>query len=156
MLAQATALLFLVAKELRDREPLDRFLVVALVRADHARQRRCHFRAQRDGALAFVDKVVELTDDFLARFLRVQIQRLERWTVVLAKPVATRGLSPLAEDVSANGHRLGIKVPKAGEWVHRSVKRCSGRTCRGRGVPSLTLQHPNASRITRAAPAAGS
>ena len=45
MFAQTALLLFLVAEELRDGEPLDGLFVIAFVRGDHARERRRHFRA---------------------------------------------------------------------------------------------------------------
>ena len=40
----------------------------ALMGGDHAGQRGSHLRAKGDGAVAFVNKVVKLSDDFLATF----------------------------------------------------------------------------------------
>ena len=64
--AQAAFLLALVAEQLREREPLDRFLELPLLGADHARQGGRHLRPQRDDTFAFVHKVVELADNFIA------------------------------------------------------------------------------------------
>ena len=114
MLAQAAALLLLVAEQLRDGEPLDRLLVVAMMRPDHAGQRGRHLGPQRHRAVALVHEVEKLTDDFIAGFLRVKFERFQRRAVVLAKPIAPRHVAPLIKDIAANGECFGIKVAKAG------------------------------------------
>lgn len=66
--AQAAFLLAFITEKLRDGEPLDRLLVMAFVGGGHAGQGRRHFRAERDGAFALVNKAIKLADDFLAAF----------------------------------------------------------------------------------------
>ena len=92
MFAQPAALLFFVTKTLRDGKPLQRLFEFALVRRDHARQRRRHFRPQRDFAFAFVGEIEKLRDDFRAAFLSVKIGRLEDRAVPFDKPIAPRRL----------------------------------------------------------------
>ncbi len=107
MLPQPPPLLPLVAKELGDGEPPDRLLEPVRPRRDHPRQRRCHLGPQRHLALALVHEVVELPDDLLAALRGVQLERLERWAVVLLEPVARRDAPPGPKDVSRRAKSAG-------------------------------------------------
>src|SRR5205085_9375429 len=60
VLAQPAALLFLVAKAVRDRKPLERLLEFAVVCGDDARQGRRQFGTERDFPFAFVGEIEEL------------------------------------------------------------------------------------------------
>ena len=106
MFAQPALLLAFVAEQLRDGEPLGGFFVIALVRCDHARERRRHFRPQGDFAPAFVGEVVELPDDFLAALGGEEFQRFEGWAVVFAEAVAPGGFAPFVENELA-----GVSAP---------------------------------------------
>src|SRR5690606_40836574 len=88
MLPQTSALRPLVPEELRDREPADRLPEARRTGADHPRERRRHLRPQRHGTAALVLEVVELPHDLFAALLDVELERLERRTVVLLEPVA--------------------------------------------------------------------
>jgi hypothetical protein len=115
MLAQPAALLFLVPEELRDREPLDRFLVIAVVRANHAGKRRRHLGAQCDFPVAFVLEVEKLADDLVAGLLCEEFEGFERRAVVFPEAVPARDFAPSTENVSTNGERLRVKVAEAGQ-----------------------------------------
>src|SRR6185437_9100271 len=78
MLAKPTALLPLVAKQLRNREPPDGLTQRVRLGGRHACQRRRHLRPERDLAAALVGEVVELADDLLAALAGVQLERLQR------------------------------------------------------------------------------
>ena len=130
MFAQPAFLLALVAEQLRDGEPFDGFLVIAFVRGDHARQRRRHFRPERDGAVAFVGEIVKLADDFVAAFGGEQFERFERRAVVFAEAVAPGGFTPFVENVLAGvktpsrvaGRQgFGIKIAETGQSFHKSA-----------------------------------
>src|SRR5436190_2063970 len=99
MLAQPSLLLTLVAEELWNCEPLDRFLIGAFRSRHHPRQSRRHFRAQRHRALALVCEIVKLPDNFIAALRGEKFQRLQRWSVIFAESISTRDFAPLAKDV---------------------------------------------------------
>src|SRR5690606_27488754 len=80
-------------------------------------QGRRHLRPERDRAPALVLEVVELANDLLAALLDVELERLERRSVILLKTVATCRFPPRAHDVRANREILGIEIPKA--WQTR-------------------------------------
>ena len=113
--AQPPALLPLVAKQLRHREPANRLAQRVRLRRGHARQRRRHLRAQRDLAAALVGEVVELADDLVAALLGVQLERLERRSVVLDEREPTRSLAPRGHDVGAFSELFRIEISETGE-----------------------------------------
>ena len=86
MFAQPAALLFFVAKTLRDREPLQRLAEFAFMRRDDAREGRRQLRAQRDFALAFVGEIEELRDDLRAALFFVKLGRFENGPSHSTKP----------------------------------------------------------------------
>jgi hypothetical protein len=61
-------LLAFVTEKLGNGEPLDRFLVMTLMRGGHAREGGRHLRAHGDFAFALVDEIVKLPGDLLAAF----------------------------------------------------------------------------------------
>src|SRR4029077_4829352 len=63
VLAETAALLFFVAEELAYGKPFERFLKLAFMRGDHARERRRQLGAQRDFAFAFVGEIKKLIDN---------------------------------------------------------------------------------------------
>ena len=117
MFAQPATLLLLVPEQLRDSEPLDRFFVIPVVRANHPRQCRRHFRAKRNGAVALVHEIEQLADDFVAGFLREQFERFQRWPVVFPEAVPARDVTPLIENVPADGERFRIEIAEPGKCV---------------------------------------
>jgi hypothetical protein len=74
MFAKATALLPLVPKELWNGEPTDGFAQSVRLRSDHPRQRWRHFGPQRHAPAALVLELVQLGDDLVTAFLRVEIE----------------------------------------------------------------------------------
>src|SRR6516225_2985274 len=99
MLAKPAFLLSLIAEQLRESKPLDRFLVVALVRRNHARQRGRHFRPERNFAVPFVDKIVKLSDDFLAAFCGIKFKSFQRRAIIFTESVTTRHIAPMIKNV---------------------------------------------------------
>jgi hypothetical protein len=74
MLAQTSALLSLVAEQLRNRKPADGFAQRVGLRGRHSRERRRHLRPERDVAAAFIGEVVQLSNDLVAALLSVQFK----------------------------------------------------------------------------------
>ncbi len=126
VLAQASALLALVAKELRHREPPHRLAQRVRLGGGHARERRRHFRPQRDLSAALVGEVVELPDDLVAALLRVELERLERGSVVLDEREPARHFTPHTHQVRAFGELFGIEIAKAGEGALGHPLKLSG------------------------------
>ena len=114
MLFEPPLLLALVAKELWQREPAHRLPKRIRARGDHARQRRRHLRPKCDLSTTLVREVVELADDLIAALLRVQLERLERGTIILDKAEPARDLPPHAKHVRAFGKVGGIEIAKSG------------------------------------------
>src|SRR5690606_4320733 len=110
MLAQAPSLRALVAEQLGCGEPPDRLAQRPGLRADHAREGRCHLGTQRHRPAALVLEVVELPDDLLAALLDIEFELLERRTVVLLVTVAARHFAPGTHDVRANSQIGRIEV----------------------------------------------
>jgi hypothetical protein len=69
--AQPSALLPLVAKELRNRKPADRLAQAVGPGGHHPGQGRGHLRAQRNRPVPLVHEVVELPDDLIPALLAV-------------------------------------------------------------------------------------
>ena len=136
VLAQTAALLPLVAKELRHREPADRLAQRVRLRGRHARERRRHLRAQRDLAAALVGEVVELADDLVAALLRVELERLERRPVVFDEREPARNVAPHAHDVGAFGELFGIEIAKTGEGALGHPAKLPGRAATPATAPS--------------------
>ena len=88
MLPEPAALLPLVAEELRNREPSDRFLETVGPLRHHPGEGRRHLRPERHLPPALVGEGVELGDDFLPALVGVQVQRFERRAVVFLEAVA--------------------------------------------------------------------
>src|SRR4051812_30280330 len=109
MLPQPAALMTFVSKKLRDGEPLQRFLISALVRGGHACQGRRHLRTQSNLAVAFVFEIVKLPDDFIAAFGREKFERLQRRSIVLTKSVSPSHGAPGVEYVLPR-----VSTPKVG------------------------------------------
>src|SRR5437867_316764 len=101
MFAQPAFLLALVTEQLRHSEPLDRLAIIPFVRGHQARQRGSHFWPKRHSALAFIDEIVKLADDFLAALRGEQFQRFERRPIIFAKAVTTRRRPPAVKDILA-------------------------------------------------------
>ncbi len=108
------ALLFFVAKTLRDREPFERFLEFAVVRRHDARERRRELGPHRDFALAFVGEIEKLAHDLRAAFLCVKLGRLENRPVPFHETVAARDFAPFREDVISAAQSSGRKSRKPG------------------------------------------
>ena len=118
MFAEPATLLFLVPEELRDGEPLNWFFVIPVVCANHPGERRRHFRAERDGTVAFVHEIEKLADDFVAGFLGEEFERFQWRAVVFPKTVPAGDFAPFAEDIPAQGERLRIEIAESGKCVH--------------------------------------
>ena len=112
-LPEPPPLLALVPEQLGDGEPPDRLFQGLCPRPNHSRERGRHFRSQGDAPVTLVREFVELADDFLSALRRVQLQRLERRSIVLLEAIATRDLAPGREDVVAEGEFFGVKVAKS-------------------------------------------
>src|SRR6266480_3649788 len=119
MFAQTAALLFFVAKKLADGKPLERFPELALVRGDDPGERWRELGAQRDLAFAFVGEVEELSDDFVATFLFVELGRLEHGAVPFHKAIAARDFAPFRKNIISRRAIAWQKVAKTGQWLHR-------------------------------------
>ncbi len=112
VLAQAAALLSLVAIELWHREPANRLAQRPGSRAHHAGERGSHLRPQGDLPAAFVFELVELLNDLLARLARVDLEWLERRPVILLETVPAGHFTPHAHQIRTCGQILRIEVPK--------------------------------------------
>ena len=117
-LAQPPLLLFLVAEETGDGKPLDRFAEIPVPRGDHARHGGGHLGAQRDLALALVDEVEKLSDEFAAALFAVQLDGFERRAIHLDETVAPGGRAPGVENVGARGGVSRVKIAETGEGLH--------------------------------------
>src|SRR5580765_2224287 len=121
MLAQAAFLLSLIAKELRNGKPFDRFPITALVGGNHPRQGWGHLGPECDSAFTLIHEIVELPDNLCAALSRVEFQRFQRWPVELMEGITPRHGTPAIENVIADvgtpnillGQRLWIEVTKA-------------------------------------------
>ena len=126
MLPQPAFLLLLVAEQLRDGEPLDRLLVIAVMRRDHPRQRRRHLRPQRNFAIALVREIEKLAHDLIPALGGIEFQRFQRRTVIFAEAVAPRHRAPRFKNVLARvtaphirvRERFRIKITKTGQSFH--------------------------------------
>src|SRR5215813_13433767 len=126
MFAQTTALLFLVAKTLRYREPLQGFAKFPFVGGNNAGQTRSQLGSHRDFAFAFVGEIEELCDNFGTAFLPVEIGRLENGTVPFGEAVAAADFTPASEDGVSKGAILGKKVSETRKWLHQLMMVLSG------------------------------
>src|SRR2546422_812233 len=114
MLLQPAPLLPLVAEQLRDGEPANRLLERLGPRPYHPGQGGRHLGPQRDLTPAPVLEGVQLLHELLAALLRVQLQGLERWPVVLLKAVTPCHVAPGGEDVVAESEFFRIGIAKTG------------------------------------------
>ena len=120
--AEASALLFFVAEELWEAEPLEGFFEVAFACGDHACEGGGHFRAHGDVAPALVDEIEELAEEFAAALFFVELDGFEDGAVVFGEAVAACDLAPAGKDVVSAGAVLGIKVAEAWEQLHGGWK----------------------------------
>jgi len=118
MLAEPAALLFLVTKTLRDREPFQRFLEFAVVRRHDAGQRRRQLGPHRHFAFAFVGEIEELPDDLGTAFFRVKLRRFQDRSVPFHKSITARDFAPLGEDVTSARTIVRQKIAKSGKRLH--------------------------------------
>src|SRR5260370_38980956 len=114
MFAQAPALLFFVAKKSADGKPFEGFLEFALVRGYHASERGRKLRTQRHFAPAFVDKIKELIDDFIAALFFVQLSWLEERAIPFDEAIAPSHFAPARENVIARRAIVGQEIAKTG------------------------------------------
>ena len=112
------ALLFLVTKTLRNREPFQRLSELPVLRRDDARQRGRHFRPQRHRALAFVDEIVQLPDDFRRPIFFVELELFQDRSVQFHEAVAAGDFAPFREDVISFRAGSGKKIAKSGKGLH--------------------------------------
>src|SRR2546423_10309738 len=122
MLAKPAALLFLVAKTLRDREPFQRLLEFAIVRRHDARKRRRELRAHRDFAFAFIGEIEELPDDLGTALFRVKLRRSQDRSVPFHKTVTARDLAPFAEDVIPPRAISRQEITETRERLHQKMR----------------------------------
>ena len=115
MLSEATPLLAFVAKQLRNGEPADGLLQGLHASGDHARQRRRHLGPQRDVAVAFIAKCIQLLNDLVAALLRVHLERFEGRAVVFLKAVACGHTAPGRKDVVSEDQVFRVEIAEAGE-----------------------------------------
>ena len=120
----------LVAEELGNGKPPDRLPEHLGTRGYHPGQCRRHLRPERDLTLALVREGIELADDFVSTLCRIQLERLERRSVILLESVPRGNGPPRLEDVGAvreiDGRELakprqsltfhGLKIAEKGEW----------------------------------------
>ena len=118
MFAQSSPLGALITEDLRNREPLQRLAKIPMIRRDDAGECGRHFRPQSNSAFPFVDEFVELTHDFVARFLFVEIEFLEQRAIVFDEAVAARDLAPFGEDIIPLRAGDGEKIAKSGKRLH--------------------------------------
>jgi hypothetical protein len=84
-----------------------------VARRDYAGERRSHFGAERDLAVALVGEVIELADDLVAALFGVQLEGLQGRTIVFDESVSPRDITPDRHEVVAGGQLLGIEVAKS-------------------------------------------
>ena len=113
--AQTPALLLFVAVVFADAEPLDRPAQRSRASGDEPRERRGHFRAQRNFSPALVFKIEELRNDFLAGFFGEKLERLQRRRVPFPEAEALGRFAPAAENVIAHGAVLRVELAKTGK-----------------------------------------
>jgi hypothetical protein len=113
VLSEASPLLPLIAEELGQREPPDWLPQLAGLRRNHASESRRHFRSQSNVAVALVPEIVELAYDLFTTLRRVEIEWLERWTVVLLETIAAGNCTPGLEDVGTEREISGVKITEA-------------------------------------------
>ncbi len=85
------------------------------MRRDHPGQRRGHLWPQGDVAVALVPEGIQLLDDLVAALLGVQLEGLERRSVVLLEAVARGDAAPGGEDVIAERQFVRVEIAEAGE-----------------------------------------
>ena len=144
--AEASALLFFVAEERGDAEPLDRFAVFARFGDEHAGYGRGHFRSQGDFALAFVGEGKKLPEDFAPAVLfAVEVEGFEGGSVVFAEAEGAGHAAPGAGEVVAAGAFGREEVAEAGQGLHdaghSSTKAMRGRVFSG-SVFSFQREEP--------------
>src|SRR5437868_177448 len=120
MFPEPAALLFLVTKAMRDREPLQRLLEFAIVGSDDPRQRWRQLRPQRHFAFAFINEIEKLTDDLRAAFFCVELGRFELRSFPLDEAVAAGYFPPFSEDVILPRPIVRQKIAKARKRLHVS------------------------------------
>ena len=81
---------------------------------------------KRDVAPSLVHEVVELPHDLVTALLRVQLERLERRSVVLHEGVAARHVAPRIHDERALRQFLGIEIAKSGEGAFEHPMKLAG------------------------------
>src|SRR5688572_9761639 len=113
VLSKPPPLLPLVPKQLGNREPADGFAELAGLSRHHACQGRRHLRPQGDLPVPLVREVVQLPHDLISALGSVEVQRLQRWAVVLLEAVPGRHRAPGLEDVGTKGEIVGVKITKA-------------------------------------------
>src|SRR5262245_33651066 len=114
MFAQSSPLLFFVTEKLTSGEPFERFLEFALVRGDHASQRRRELGTHGHFAFAFISKVEKLIDDFRAALFLVQLGRFQHRAVPFNEAVTPRNFAPASKDVIARRALVRKKIAKTG------------------------------------------
>src|SRR2546423_8568996 len=137
MFAEPAALLFLVTKAMRDREPFQWFLEFAIVRGHDPRQRWRQLRPQRHFAFAFIGEIEKLTDDFRAAFFCVELGRFELRSFPLDEAVTAGAFPPFSKDVILARPIVRQKITKARKRLHVSHRArqptCSAITKEGCG-----------------------
>src|SRR5216110_2728854 len=98
MFAEAALLLAFVTKKLRDGKPFDGLFIIALGLGNHAGEGGSHLRAERNSAFAFIYEIIELADDFIAAFGRIEFQCFERRAIVFGEAVTAGGFAPVGEN----------------------------------------------------------
>ena len=93
-LAQASALLLFVTKELRAAKPFERLLEILLACCHHSCERRGHLRPHGNMPAAFVWEIEKLFDQFAAAFLLVKLDGLQNRPVILGKTVTAGYFAP--------------------------------------------------------------
>ena len=124
VLTKSSLLRTLVAKQLRYRVPADRLGHSAGPCPDHAGEGRCHLGPERDIPPALIAESIQLSHDFLAGLPDIQIQGLERRTIVLDETVPSGDLAPDCKYVVSERHLLRVEIAKSGQArkIHRRRK----------------------------------
>ena len=112
--AAAAFLRTLVAIDLRDGEPLERFLEILMPGGDEARQGRRHLGTQRDVAITLVFEMIKLRDYLISGLLCEKIERFQGRAVVLDETIAPGHLAPLGKDGVARGAVVRVEITKTG------------------------------------------
>ena len=127
-LAQAPALLALVAETGADIEPAQGLGILPVACRHHAGQSRRHLGAQRHGTLTLVGELVELSQDLAAAVLfAVKFGGFQRRPVEFDKAVTPRRPAPAADQIVAPGELLGKEVAEAGKRFHGRCAAVSGK-----------------------------